>query len=296
MKKRKMGGLFTFPMVASSIVLIVILIASLFGTLLSPYDPDAIDLSNTFAGFSPAHLFGTDEMGRDMFSRMLTGAHTTILNAVLVVIIADAIGVPMGLLCGFYEGKLDKIVMRIWDIIAAFPPLILAMIFVSIFGKGEMNAVVATGIVYIPMISRLTRSSVLTEKTKTYVETARSLGYSDSRIIFGHIFPNVVQTLLAEFTLDIGYAIIALASLSYLGMGVQAPKSDWGSILQTGMTLLFKAPAVALIPGIAIVVTVVALNMLTDCIQMYIDPTQRRLPKIKSYKKREGKRYGKALG
>ena len=296
MKKRKMGGLFTFPMVVSSVILLIILIASLFGTALSPYDPDAIDLANTFAGFSSAHWFGTDEMGRDMLSRMLTGAHTTIINAVLVVFIADAIGIPMGLLCGYYEGKLDKMIMRVWDIIAAFPPLILAMVFVSIFGKGEMNAVVATGIVYIPMISRLTRSSVLTEKTKTYVETARSLGYSDSRIIFGHIFPNVVPTLLAEFTLDIGYAIIALASLSYLGMGVQAPKSDWGSILQTGMTLLFKAPTVALIPGIAIVVTVVALNMLTDSIQMYVDPTQRRLPKIRSYKKREANRYDKALG
>ncbi|MCR5271531.1 MAG: ABC transporter permease, partial [Lachnospiraceae bacterium] len=276
--------------------LIIILIASLFGTVLSPYDPDAIDLANTFAGFSPEHLFGTDEMGRDMFSRMLTGAHTTIINAVLVVVIADTIGVPIGILCGYYEGKIDSVVMRIWDIIAAFPPLILAMIFVAIFGKGEMNAVVATGIVYIPMISRLTRSGVLTEKTKTYVETARSLGYSDNRIMFSHIFPNVVPTLLAEFTLDIGYAIIGLASLSYLGMGVQAPKSDWGSILQSGMTLLFKAPTVALIPGITIVVTVVTLNMFTDCVQMYLDPTQRRLPRIDRYKKREEKRHAKTIG
>lgn len=283
-------------MVASTVTLIIILIASLFGTVLSPYDPDAIDLANTFAGFSPEHLFGTDEMGRDMFSRMLTGAHTTIINAVLVVVIADTIGVPIGILCGYYEGKIDSVVMRIWDIIAAFPPLILAMIFVAIFGKGEMNAVVATGIVYIPMISRLTRSGVLTEKTKTYVETARSLGYSDNRIMFSHIFPNVVPTLLAEFTLDIGYAIIGLASLSYLGMGVQAPKSDWGSILQSGMTLLFKAPTVALIPGITIVVTVVTLNMFTDCVQMYLDPTQRRLPRIDRYKKREEKRHAKTIG
>lgn len=296
MRKKRFEGLFTVPMVLSSVILIIIFLASIFGTFISPYDPDEIDLANTFAKFSLIHPFGTDELGRDMFSRMLTGAHTTILNAVLVVFIADVIGIPMGLICGYYEGHLDKIVMRIWDIIAAFPSLILAMIFVSIFGKGEMNAVVATGIVYIPMISRLTRSSVLSEKTKTYVETARSLGYSDSRIIFSHIFPNVVPTLLAEFTLDIGYAIIALASLSYLGMGVQQPKSDWGSILQTGMSLLFKAPAVALIPGIAIVVTVVALNMLTDSIQMYVDPTQRRLPKIKRYKKREEMSYGKTLG
>lgn len=114
--------------------------------------------------------------------------------------------------------------------------------------------------------------------------------------MFSHIFPNVVPTLLAEFTLDIGYAIIGLASLSYMGMGVQSPKSDWGSILQSGMTLLFKAPTVALIPGITIVVTVVTLNMFTDCVQMYLDPTQRRLPRIDGYKKREEKHHAKAIG
>lgn len=296
MKKSKVGSIFTFPMVASSIILFIVFVAAVFGSALSPYDPDAIDLSNTFSSFSREHILGTDAMGRDMLSRMLTGAHTTILNAVLVVIIADVIGVPLGIVCGYYKGKIDSLVMRIWDILASFPPLILAMIFVAIFGKGEMNAVVATGIVYIPMISRLTRSSVLTEKTKTYVEAAKASGYSDSRIMFSQIFPNVIPTLLAEFTLDIGYAIIALASLSYLGMGVQAPKSDWGSILQSGMTLLFQAPAVALTPGIAIVVTVVSLNMLTDCIQMYLDPTQRRLPSITKFKKREVKAHGKAIG
>ncbi|MDC7125335.1 MAG: ABC transporter permease [Spirochaetales bacterium] len=289
MKKKKMGTLFTPPMMISAIILAVILLISIFGTLLAPYDPEAIDLANTYKKFSPDHWFGTDAMGRDMFSRMLCGAHTTILNAVLVVLFADFIGVPLGLMCGYKEGLLDKIVMRIWDILAAFPPLILAMVFVAIFGKGELNAVLATGIVFIPMISRLTRSSVLSEKTKTYVETAKSLGYTERKIIFRHIFPNVVPTLMAEFTLDIGYAIISLASLSYMGLGVQSPKSDWGSILQSGMALLFKSPTVALIPGIAIVITVVALNLLTDSIQMYLDPVQRRLPHIMKYKKREAK-------
>lgn len=293
MKKKKMGKLFTAPMILSMVILIVILFLSIFGTLLAPYDPDAIDLSNTYGKMSLIHLFGTDGMGRDQFSRMLCGAHTTIINAILVVIFADMIGIPIGIICGYYGGKLDGVVMRVWDILASFPPLILAMVFVAIFGKGEMNAVIATGIVYIPMISRLTRSTVLTEKTKTYVETAKSLGYNDGRIMFRHIFPNCIPTLTAEFTLDVGYAIIALASLSYMGLGVQAPKSDWGSILQSGMELLFEAPSVALVPGIAIVVTVVALNMFADSIQMYMDPGQRRLPKIQKYLKKEDRRYAR---
>ncbi|MCD8150943.1 MAG: ABC transporter permease [Clostridiales bacterium] len=283
-KKKKTGVLFTPPMVISSILLVCILFISVFGTWLAPYDPDAIDLANTYAGVSATHWFGTDDMGRDLFSRMLVGAHTTILNAVLVVVFADVIGIPVGLICGYYEGLLDSVIMRVWDVFMAFPSLVLAMIFVALFGKGEMNAVLATGIVYIPMISRLTRSSVLTEKTKTYVETARALGYSDRKIIFRHIFPNCLPTLMAELPLDIGYAIIALASLSYMGLGVQLPKSDWGSILQSGMSLLFKAPAVALIPGIAIAVTVIALNLFADSIQMYMDPSQRRLPSVKKYK------------
>lgn len=289
MKKKSIRMFLRPSIVISGIILGIILFISFFGQSIAPYDPNAVDLANTFAKISREHIFGTDAMGRDQFSRMLYGAHSTILNAILVVLFADLIGVPLGLICGYYEGIVDNIIMRIWDILMAFPPLILAFVFVAIFGKGEYNAIIATGIVYIPMISRLTRSIVLTEKTKVYVEAEKSLGYSDKRIIFRHIFPNCVSTLMAEFTLDIGYAIITLASLSYLGLGVQAPKSDWGSILQSGMTLLFKAPSVALIPGFAIILTVVALNMLSDGIQMQLDPSQRRLPDIKKYRKKEAK-------
>lgn len=291
MQKKKNGKFFTVPVIFSIIFLGIIIFISLFGTLLAPHDPNAVDLSNAYAGLSVKHFFGTDAMGRDQFSRMLVGAHTTMLNAILVVVIADLIGIPIGMLCAYYGGFMDNIIMRIWDIIMSFPPLVLAMVFVAAFGKGEYNAVFATGIIFIPTISRLTRSTVLSEKTKTYVEAAKSLGYSDFRIIFRHIFPNCIPTLLAEMTLDVGYAIISLASMSYLGMGVQAPKSDWGSILQSGMTLMFKAPMVALIPGIAIILTVVALNLLVDGIQMYLDPTQRRLPDIKKYKAKEAKKY-----
>lgn len=288
--KKTVGTLFTPPVIFSIIVLVIVLFMTFFGKLIAPYDPEAVDLPNAFQGMSPAHWLGTDQMGRDQLSRLLCGANSTIINAVLVVVIADLIGVPLGLICGYYEGIVDNVIMRIWDIFMSLPNLILAFVFVAVFGRGEYNAVLATGIVYIPMISRLARSTMLSEKTKLYVEVAKSLGYSDTRIIMGHIFPNCVPTLLAEFTLDIGYAIVALASLSYLGLGVQAPKSDWGSILQSGMTLMFKAPMVALVPAIAIVLTVIALNMLTDGIQMYMDPSQRKLPSIKRFLGKEAKK------
>lgn len=292
MQVKKAKAFITPPIIIAGSFLILILFVSLLGSSLAPYDPNAIDLTNAYSEMSKEHLFGTDAMGRDQFSRMLYGARTTILNAVLVVLFADLVGVPLGLLSGYHGGILDNVVMRIWDILMAFPPLILAFVFVAVFGKGEYNAILATGIVYIPMISRLTRSIVLTEKTKVYVEALKSLGYSDKRIIFRHILPNCMPTLTAEFTLDVGYAIVTLASLSYLGLGVQAPKSDWGSILQSGMTLLFKAPSVALIPGIAIVLTVVSLNMLTDNIQLQVDPNQRKLPNIRKLRKKEGNMYG----
>lgn len=285
-KKKTVGTLFTPPVIFSIVILTIVVIITFLGRMLAPYDPDKVDLANTFQGMSWQHIFGTDQMGRDQFSRLLCGAHSTIINAVMVVVIADLIGVPLGLICGYYEGIVDNVIMRIWDIFMSLPSMILAFVFVAVFGRGEYNAVIATGIVYIPMISRLTRSTVLSEKTKLYVEAAKSMGYSDMRIIMCHIFPNCISTLMAEFTLDIGYAIVALASLSYLGLGVQAPKSDWGSILQSGMTLMFKAPLVALVPGIAIILTVIALNMLTDGIQMYLDPGQRKLPSMKKAKKK----------
>jgi peptide/nickel transport system permease protein len=287
MKKKTKGTLFTTPMIIASAILLLIVFCALFGKLIAPYDPDKINLSSTYQSPTAAHWFGTDNIGRDQFSRMLCGAQSTILNALMVVLISVAVGVPVGLLCGFYSGIADNVVMRVWDILMSLPPLILAFVFVAVFGRGEYNAVLATGIVFIPMISKLARSLILTEKSQLYVEAARSMGYSDMRIIFIHILPNCVSTLLSELTLDLGYAILSLATLSYLGFGVSPPASDWGSILQSGMSMLFRAPMVALAPGAAIVLTVVSLNVVSDCIQMYLDPNQRKLPSFRRFRGRD---------
>ena len=177
---------------------------------------------------------------------------------------------------------MDKVLMRITDVIIAFPPLLLAFIFAAAFGRGFSKAVMALGIIYVPMLSKLVRSLVLMERNKTYVEAARSIGYGTGRILFGHILPNCLPTMLVQLTLDIGTAILDLASMSFLGLGVQAPTSDWGAMLEDGRIYLTTYPLQALAPGIVIVITVVALNVFCDGVRQYMNPVERKLP---SYRK-----------
>jgi len=286
-KNKAISALFTPVVIISIVIFSLILLSSLFAPIVSSYDPEKVDLSIALEKPSQNHLLGTDSMGRDQFTRLLYGARTTLTNAFLVVLISIVVGIPLGLICGYYGGWIDTLIMRVWDCILAFPALLLAFILVAAFGRGSYNAVLAIGIVYIPMISKLARTLAMTEKTKAYVEASKTFGYSGARIIFLHILPNCVSTLLAELTLDIGYAITALASLSFLGLGVQLPKSDWGSMLQQGFGVLFNRPVLALAPGISIILCVVSLNVLSDGIQMYLDPDQRKLPSFKKYRERE---------
>jgi len=292
MKKRKFftsdqtaGTLFTVPIIITFIILLVILLAAILAPAITPYNPNKMNLSESLQSPSAAHLFGVDKSGRDIFSRVHFGTRTTLLSAVGVVLVSVAVGVPLGLISGYYGKIVDSLIMRVWDIILAFPSLLLAFVFVAAFGKGLVNAVLAIGIVYIPMISRLARSLALTEKNKIYVQSAKSLGYSNRRILFRHIFPNCISTLIAEITLDLGYAILDLASLNFIGLGVQPPTADWGAMLQEGMIYLSTNPLMALTPGFAIIITVVSLNVLSDGIQAYLDPGQRKLPSVKKIKR-----------
>jgi peptide/nickel transport system permease protein len=195
------------------------------------------------------------------------------------------LGIPVGLLSGYFGGWLDTLFMRACDIIVAFPSLLLAFVFVASFGRGLGNAVLALGIIYVPMLSKLTRSLVLVEKEKVYVEACHSIGYGSMRIMFGHILPNCVSTIAVQVTLDVGYAILDLASMSFLGLGIQPPMSDWGAMLEDGRIFLNSNTFLALAPGIAIVVTVVAINVFSDGVQAYLDPSQRKLPSIKKFQR-----------
>ena len=258
-------------MIISAIFLLVIVLATLFAGRVAPHDPDALDLVNKLSGSSGAHIFGTDKVGRDIFSRVLYGGRTTMLSALAVVIISVVIGVPLGLITGYYGGIFDKIITSVWNVILSFPSILLAFTLMTVVGKGVTAGIIALGVVYTPMISRLTRSLTLVEKNKTYVEAERVLGASDTRILYFHILPNCIVTIVAELTLDLAYAILDLAGLSFLGLGVQPPQSDWGFMLSDAQQFITTAPLQAIVPGILIVVSVVSLNVLsteiTDAIE-----------------------------
>jgi len=181
---------------------------------------------------------------------------------------------------------------RCCDVLLSFPSLLLAFLFVAALGRGITNAVIALGIVYVPMITRLVRSLTLIEKTKTYVEAAESVGFSRPYILFRHILPNCVYTMLVQLTLDLAYAILDLAALSFIGLGVSPPTADWGAMLQEGRNFLLQSPLLALAPGAAIVITVISLNIFGDCITQYLDPQGRVLPSFEKMEKRGREEHG----
>lgn len=286
-RKSDNGTFFTIPVIISGIVLLLILFGAVFAKFIAPYNPEANDYSAALArAFTQGHLLGTDKLGRDLWSRLLCGAQTSIINAILIVVFEVVVGVPIGMICGYYGGKLDNIVMRVWDIVCSVPSLLLAFVLVAAFGKGTYSGVIAIGIVYTPLTAKLSRSLIMTEKSAVYVEACKSLGYSDARIMFVHILPNIVTTMVAQFTLDIGSAITAMATLSYLGIGVQAPGADWGTLLKDGMSMLYLNSVLLVAPTIAIMITAIAINIFSDGIQSYIDPGQRKMPTFKQYRKK----------
>ncbi|MDO4168065.1 MAG: ABC transporter permease [Eubacteriales bacterium] len=289
-RKKKVGKLFTVPVIAASIIISLAVVVTIFGPVIKPYDETVTDILNASQGVSAKHLLGTDSLGRDSLSRLIVGCRTTLLNSIMVVLISIMIGIPLGMLAGYYGKIFDNIYMRICDVLCAFPVLLLAFVFVGIFGRGTANVVVALGIIFTPMISKLSRSLVMVQKKLPYVQVAKVAGYSDVTILFREILPNCVGTMMAEITLDIGSAIGSLAAMSYCGLGVQPPAADWGVMLQDNMAMIHKEPLLALAPGIAIVLVVTSLSVLSDSIRVYIDPTQRVLPTIKKYKKKMGLR------
>lgn len=282
------GRFFTIPVIISLAVLLFFIIGIVFAPVITKLDPNAIDLANLLKDPSPDHLLGTDKTGRDIFTRILYGGRTSLLSAISIVGISMLIGIPIGLFSGYFGGVLDNILMRICDIMVSFPALLLAFIFVAAFGRGVTNSVLALGIVYVPMLAKLTRSLMLVEKNKTYVEAAHSIGYSDIKIIFLEILPNCLSAIMVELTLDLGYAILDMASMSFLGLGVQPPVSDWGYMLEENRAFLTTKPLMAIAPGIAIIIFVISLNIFTDGIQTYLDPARRKMPSIKKFKKRMG--------
>lgn len=288
-KKRKsnVGTFFTPVTTVTGIILLLVLITAVFAPLIAPYDPTAVDPASSYArAFSPGHILGTDKLGRDLFSQMVIGSRSSLLSAFLIVIFEVAIGVPVGLLCGYYGGLVDSIIMRLWDIICSIPALLLSIVLIAILGKGNLTGVIAIGISYVPLTAKMARSLIMTEKKEVYVEACRSMGYSDMRIIFVHILPNIITTMVTQFTLDIGSAIVSMATLSYLGLGIQPPDEDWGTLVQNGMQYFYNNAVLLLAPALVILVVTLSINLFSDGIQTYIDPSRRKLPTFVKYEKR----------
>jgi peptide/nickel transport system permease protein len=253
--------------------LICLAVLALFAQQLAPYDPLEVHMGSAVQPPSGAHLFGTDEFGRDILSRVIFGARVAFQIGFLAAVIAMGIGVTLGLLAGFYAGRVvDQVIMRLVDMMLGFPYLLLAMIIVAILGPSLLNAMIAVGIVNVPMYARLVRGSVLSTREREYVHACRVGGGTDLRIVLRHILPNVLGPIIVQATLGVGQAIINAAGLSFLGLGAQPPTAEWGAMLASGREYILRAPWIGAFPGMSIFVMVLGLNLMGDGLRDALDP------------------------
>lgn len=264
-------------LIGATVIFIFIFVA-ITAPLISPYSPtqmfeDALSLKPfSLADGGTFHLFGTDDLGRDILSRIIYGSRISLLVGFLVVLIAGTIGTILGLISGFYGGLIDTIIMRFVDILMAFPSILLAIVVVAIAGPGTMNAVIAVAIVALPQFIRVTRASVLNEKNKDYVSAALQYGATPGRILFKEVFPNCVAPVIVQASLGFSDGILNVAALGFLGMGAQAPLPEWGMMLSDARPYITSAPWMVTIPGLCILVIVLSFNLLGDGLRDYLDP------------------------
>jgi peptide/nickel transport system permease protein len=260
--------------IGSAIILLIVIVA-LFATEIAPYDPIKQDFKMQLQSPSLSHLLGTDEFGRDIFSRMVHGSRWALLAGLLADSIALVLGVSVGVIGGYFGGTVDAVVVWLTDVMLAFPYLLLAMIIVAIFGPGLINAMISVGIVYVPQYARLVRGTVLSLKEKEFIEAALCVGIPKHRIILRHVLPNCMAPIIVMATLAIGWAIVQTAGLSFLGLGAQPPTPEWGAMLSGGRNYMLSAWWIATFPGLAIVITVIGFNLLGDGLRDALDPFLR---------------------
>jgi peptide/nickel transport system permease protein len=256
----------------SALVILLFVLLAVFAPYLAPYDPAKPDFLTVRQPPSEAYPLGTDDVGRDVLSRVIFGARASLVAGFLSVVIAMLMGVPLGLISGYYRGFVDELIMRITDALLAFPFLILAVALAAALGHSLTNAMIAIGIATAPTFIRLTRGQVLAVQAEDYVQAAKASGASDLRILLSHILPNSFAPLLVQATLTIAGAIIAESSLSFLGLGVQPPTPSWGGMLNVAKNFMSQAPWMAIWPGLSIFVTVLAFNLLGDGLRDSFDP------------------------
>lgn len=255
----------------SSLAIIIILTAIISESIV-PYDPYAQNLSVALQAPSPEHIWGTDRYGRDLFSRVIVGSKSTIFSSLLLVASISIVGTMVGVICGYIGGFIDSFLMRISDMFLAFPGMVFAIAVASVLGGGILNAVIALAAISWPKFARIARSQVLAVKSMPFIDAARMSGSNDLKIIFRHIMPNILGSILVTATLDIGTMMMELAGLSFLGLGAMPPIAEWGSMMSNGRSMIQTSPWVILAPGFAIFISVVIFNLLGDTIRDYMDP------------------------
>ncbi|RIK34696.1 MAG: peptide ABC transporter permease [Chloroflexi bacterium] len=254
------------------VVLGLLLLCAAFPGWIAPYEPLAIEMADRLQPPSAAHWFGTDDFGRDILARIIYGARISLQVGIIAVGIAASVGIPLGLIAGYFGGLVDAVIMRCMDVIFAFPAILLAITIMALLGPSTTNVMIAIGIVYIPIFARLVRGSTLALKAQEYVEAARAAGAPAGRILLHHILPGTLGEITVQITLSLAYAILAEAALSFLGLGTQPPTPTWGSMLSFGREWVREAPWFSFFPGLAIFVTVFSLNLVGDGWRDALDP------------------------
>jgi len=257
--------------IGAAIVLLFVFMA-IFAPLIAPHDPLYTNIQVRLEGPSATHPLGTDELGRDMLSRIIFGARVSLTVGLLATIMGGMVGTIIGIISGYFGGVLDVIFGRFIDVMLAFPGMLLALVIVAMLGSSTFNVIIAISIFAIPSFARISRGSTLNVKKLEYVDAIKALGASDSRVMFLHIFPNIWSPLIVQATLFVASAIMISAALSFLGVGTPPPTPEWGTILANGREFLARAPHIVMFPGIVITIVVVAINMLGDGLRNALEP------------------------
>lgn len=261
--------------VVGMIIIGFLILIAVFGKFITPYDPNYADLAINKQPPSAAHFFGTDEQGRDIFSRVIAGTRISLSVGFIAVAFALTIGTVLGAIAAYRGGIVDTIIMRCMDIMMSIPDILLAIALMAALGRGIDKAVIAIGLVTIPEYARIVRGSMMSIKDSEYVQAAKIMGNNDAQIIFKHILPNVLSPIIVRATLGISTAVLNTAALGFLGLGVQPPAAEWGDMLGRARSFIFEAPYMLIFPGIAITITVLAFNLLGDGLRDAFDPKAR---------------------
>lgn len=262
-------------LVGLSLVLILVVLAVL-APWLSPYSYEKIDIINAFAKPSVAHPFGTDDLGRDILSRMMYGGRYSLSIGIFSVVISAVFGIFAGSVAGYFGGQIDNIIMRLIDILQSFPQILLAIVISAALGTGYDKCIIALGISGIPVFTRMMRANILTIRSMEYIEAATSINCRDSRIIMKHIIPNAFSPLIVQISLSLAYSVLSAASLSFIGLGVQPPNPEWGAMLSAGRNYITNYPHMVLFPGLYIMICVLAFNIIGDALRDALDPKLRK--------------------